>query len=123
MSYRAVDGRQLDAAVAFYADDGVAMFSTMPMLTTKDAIRKAFAEFLGTPGLAMKWQVTKVAVARSGDLGYTVGTYEMSMKDPKGNPVSDHGKYTTVWKRAADGSWKAVADISNSDGPVPPSSK
>jgi ketosteroid isomerase-like protein len=120
---KAVEAKQLEAAVAFYADEAVAMFVNAPMLTTKQAIRKSFSEFLGTPGLAMKWQVTKVEAARSGEFGYTIGTYEMTMNDPKGKPITDRGKYTTVWKKQADGSWKAVVDISNTDLPVTPPSE
>jgi ketosteroid isomerase-like protein len=120
---KAVEAKQLDAAVAYYADDAVAMFVNAPMLTTKEAIRKAFGEMLAMPGVAMKWQVTKVEAARSGDFGYTIGTYEMTMNDPKGNPMTDRGKYATVWKKQADGSWKAVVDISNTDLPVTPPSK
>ena len=120
---KAVEAKQLDAAVAFYADDAVAMFTNEPMLTTIEAIRKSFTRFLATPGLAMKWQVTKVVAARSGDFGYTVGTYEMTMNDSQGKPFTDHGKYTTVWTKQADGSWKAVVDISNTDLPVTPPSK
>lgn len=71
----------------------------------------------------MKWQVTKVEAARLGDFGYTVGTYEMKMNDPKGNPITDQGKYTTVWKKQADGSWKSVVDRSNTDSPVTPPSR
>jgi uncharacterized protein (TIGR02246 family) len=120
---KAVEARQLDAALAFYADDAVVMFVNAPMLTSKDAIRKAFGEFFAMPGIAMKWQVTKVVAARSGDFGYTVGTYEMTMNDSQGNPITDRGKYATVYKKQADGSWKAVVDISNTDLPAPPPSK
>ena len=114
---KAVESKQLDAAVANYADDAVALFVNAPMLTTKEAIRKAFGEMMAMPGVAMKWQVTKVEAARSGDFGYTVGTYEMTMSDPTGKPVTDHGKYATVWKKQSDGSWKAVSDINVSELP------
>ena len=42
---------------------------------------------------------------------FAIFTYELAVNDPKGNPVKDHGKYIVVWKKQADGSWKAVADI------------
>ena len=42
------------------------------------------------------------------------------MTNPKTKkPVTDKGKYVTVYKKQADGSWKAVADILNSDMPLP----
>jgi ketosteroid isomerase-like protein len=36
-----------------------------------------------------------------------------------GKPFADKGKYLTVWKKQAAGSWKAIEDILNSD--LPPS--
>jgi ketosteroid isomerase-like protein len=40
-------------------------------------------------------------------------------KGKKGNPVIDNGKYLAVWKKQADGSWKAEADTWNSDKALP----
>jgi ketosteroid isomerase-like protein len=61
----------------------------------------------------------KVGVARSGELGYTSGTYDFSMKDASGKIISDKGKYVTVWKKQADGTWKVLLDTYNSDLPSP----
>jgi ketosteroid isomerase-like protein len=40
------------------------------------------------------------------------------VNDAAGNPVTDNQKYVTVWRKGADGSWKVVADIFNSDNPA-----
>jgi len=48
-------------------------------------------------------------VAGSGDIGYTSGTYEMSMAG-----ASEKGKYVTVWKKEGD-AWKVTEDIFNAD--------
>jgi len=58
-----------------------------------------------------------VEVARSSDLAYLMGVYQLTMKDPQGKPVMDQGKLVEVWKKQADGKWKTVADIFNSDLP------
>jgi ketosteroid isomerase-like protein len=57
-------------------------------------------------------------VAKSGELGYTSGTYQMTFNDPSGKPISDTGKYVTVWKKQSDGGWKVLLDSFNSDLPV-----
>jgi ketosteroid isomerase-like protein len=55
---------------------------------------------------------------------YTVGTYSLTASDPKNKkPVTDKGKYMTVYKKQADGTWKAVADSINSDLPAPGASR
>ncbi|MGH7983124.1 MAG: YybH family protein, partial [Candidatus Udaeobacter sp.] len=76
-------------------------------------------DLLASPGVAISWKTAKVEVARSGDLAYTTGTYELTMNDASGKPINDRGKYVEVWKKQADGKWKVVADIWNSDLPLP----
>jgi len=40
----------------------------------------------------------------------------MTVTDPKTKqPITDKGKYLTVYMKQPDGSWKAVADTFNSD--------
>jgi len=45
------------------------------------------------------------------------GTYELSETDANGKPMVDKGKYLEIWKKQADGSWKCVADMFNTDLP------
>jgi hypothetical protein len=47
-----------------------------------------------------------------------MGAYQMTTKSPRGQLVEDHGKFLEVWKKQADGKWKVVADVYNSDLPV-----
>jgi len=77
-----------------------------------------------TPGFSVRWQPTKVEVARSSDIGCVYGTYEMTMNDPAGKPMTDHGKYVESWRKQADGSWKWIVDTFNSDlPPTPPATQ
>ncbi len=120
---KAVETKQLDAAAAYYADDALVMVPGAPMNTTKESVRKTLAEMFMVPGYQMKLHVVKLDFSSSGDIGYLVGTYETTMTDASGNPVADKGKYATVFKKQADGGWKAVVDIMNSDIPAAPPAK
>ena len=111
--------KDLDGFVAFYADDVATFPPNGPMANGKDASRAALKPMFEAPGFSGSFQPTKVEVARSGDMGYSYGTYAMTMNDAKGNPTNDRGKYVTVYKKQADGKWKPVVDIFNSDLPVP----
>jgi uncharacterized protein (TIGR02246 family) len=109
----------LEATLSFYADDAVVLPGNAPIATDKKAIREIWAGMLG-PGTAVSWKVTKAEVAKSGELGYLYGTYELTMKDPKGGPpVHDTGKLVEIWKKQADGKWKCIVDTYNSDLPLP----
>ena len=117
--------KQLDATVSYYSADASVLAPNAPIATTAEAIRATWAQMFALPGFAIQWQPTRVELARSGDLAFAQGTYEMTMTGPQGSPVTDRGKYVDVWKKQADGAWKVVADIFNSDMPLPapPSSK
>jgi uncharacterized protein (TIGR02246 family) len=107
----------VEATIAYYADDAALLPPNEPIATGRDSIRKVWGSLLG-PTTNLSWRVTKIEVAGSGDLAYLHGTYELSMKDAQGNPINDKGKMVEVWKKQADGKWKVVADIFNSDLPA-----
>ena len=111
--------KDVDGFVAAVAENGSILPPNTPILTGSEAIRQWTSELVANPGFAVSWQPTTVEVSTAGDLGYTVGTYELTLHDVKGNPVTDRGKYVTVWKKQPDGKWKVVADIFNSDLPAP----
>ena len=115
---KAAGSHDLDATVAFYSDDAVLLAPNAPILTDKKGIRETWAALVA-PDSKIDWKVTKVDVARSGELGYIYGTYTLSMKGPSGKIEDDKGKMVEVWKKQADGKWKCVADIFNTDLPLP----
>jgi len=115
---KAASAKDVESTVSYYADDAVLM-PPNARLATGAAIRDFWKSMIASPGFAGGWKVTKAEVARSGDLAYLTGTYEMTENDASGKPVNDRGKYVEVWKKQADGKWKAVADMFNSDLPLP----
>jgi ketosteroid isomerase-like protein len=109
--------RDVEKTVSFYSNDAIVMPPNAPADTTTETIRKGWQDLLATPGLVISWKTTKLEVAKSGDLAFLSGTYEMTMRDPSGKPINDHGKYVEVWEKQADGKWKCGTDIWNSDLP------
>ena len=115
---KAVEAKDLDKTVSYYSDDAMVLPPNAAIATTKEAIRNIWKDLLASPGLVFRWKTTKVEVAKSGDMAYSSGTYELTMNDASGKPVNDHGKYIVVWEKQADGKWKCGADIWNSDLPA-----
>ena len=91
-----------------------------PILTGKAAIRAGLKPMIGDPNFAVTFGPTKVDVAKSGDLGYTQGTYSMKISNPQTKaPMTEQGKYLTVYRKQADGTWKSVEDTFMADAPPP----
>src|SRR5262245_34929531 len=114
----AAGAKDVEKTVSFYSEDAIVMPPNASADTTKEAIRKGWKDLLASPGLTISWRTTKVEVAKSGDLACLSGTYELTMNDPSGKPINDHGKYVEVWEKQADGKWKCGTDIWNSDLPA-----
>jgi uncharacterized protein (TIGR02246 family) len=106
--------KDLDKTVSFYGDDAVVLPPNQAAVTTKDGIRNLWKGFLDSM-TDISWGTTRVETAKSGDMAYLIGTYEMTMKDG----TKDKGKYCEVWKKQADGKWKVSADMFSSDLPMP----
>ncbi len=106
--------KDLDGTLSYYTDDAKVMPPNAPIATDKQSIRAIWAPLVAL-GVDVEWQVTKVEVSQSGDLGYVVGVYQITANDPQGKPATEHGKLVEVWKKQPDGKWKCVADIFNSD--------
>jgi ketosteroid isomerase-like protein len=73
-----------------------------------------WSQFISNPGLSLSWGPTKIEVAQSADLAYEIGTFDLSVADQAGKSTASRGKYV-VWKKQANGEWKVVADIFNTD--------
>jgi uncharacterized protein (TIGR02246 family) len=112
---QAAQSKDLDKTVSFYADDASVLPFNAPIATGKDQIKQVWSSLMAKPGFSLTFAPTKVDIAKSGDLAYEVGTFELKMNDPQGNPTTTPGKYVVTWKRQRKGDWKAELDIFNTD--------
>ena len=77
--------------------------------------RAALAALATNRGI-LTWRPAMAGLARSGDLGYTYGAYDLKASGSDQKP--EHGNYVRVWKRQTNGRWKVFIDILN---PMPSS--
>jgi uncharacterized protein (TIGR02246 family) len=102
-----------------FAEDGCALYPGAGIVCGREAIKALVATYFADPNFSFTLQSTRAMASKGGDMVYLQGTYTMTMTNPKTKkPVTDKGKYLTVYAKQADGSWKAVADTSNSDSPM-----
>ena len=69
--------------------------------------KDALGAWLGWQTMALSGEPIKAEVARSGDLGYAYGSYELAGAKP------EKGYYARVWKRDPQGRWRIVMDVTN----------
>jgi ketosteroid isomerase-like protein len=115
---KAAQTKQVDAWMAYYANEAVVLPPNDQLATSQTAIRKSISDLLTLPDLSISWEPTKVEVARSEELGYSYGTYRLTYSSPDSKPVTDRGKYLEIWKKQKDGTWKCAVDTWNSDMPL-----
>lgn len=103
----------VDALMATYTDDPVALPPGAPAARGRAEVRDLWR------GLLARGDVTTENVGRgtwvSGDLAGTWGTYTLTIRPEEGGTIEETGKFMFLARRQADGSWKSVANIWNSD--------
>jgi len=113
--------KDVDKITSYYADDASIFMTDTPVITGKANIVNAFKPLVADKNFSLSFTTDKVVAAKSSDMAYSQGKYVMTYTDPKTKKaVSENGKYVTVYMKQDDGSWKAVADITNADGLATP---
>lgn len=107
----AASSKNLDAVVAFYAEDGTLVWPDQPPVHGSANIRTAWSgAFQEMPNVFLQFTPERIDVSESGDLASDFGVVTMGTEGPQGPKVT--GKYVVVWKKV-DGSWKVLYDSWN----------
>jgi ketosteroid isomerase-like protein len=109
---KAAAERGAEGFLSFFAGDATILPKNGAPVTGQAALREAFRQNWAQPGYSLAWTPLKAELSRSGEIGYTYGTYERK-RLVDGKPVTETGKYVTIWKRQRDGKWKVVLDMGN----------
>jgi ketosteroid isomerase-like protein len=105
----------------YWAEDATLMAPGVATVKGADAIKKVIGELVVDPNFALSLETVTVDASRGGDFGYAQGTYTVTATDPAAKKaVTEKGKYLVLYEKQPDGSWKAVQDIWNADGPATP---
>jgi ketosteroid isomerase-like protein len=103
-------GINADSVVTFWSENASVAMPSAPVVRGKNALRSMVISSFGAPGFHITWTPESAVVSKSGDLGYTTGTNEMSVPDPAGKVTKTVGRYLAVWRRESDGRWRSVED-------------
>jgi ketosteroid isomerase-like protein len=103
-------------ASSFYAADAIRMDPNQPASAGTDAIRASLEKGYAQSSEQIRNVIDEVHVA--GALAIAKGTFEgTSTSKVTGAAAPAKGKFVTLYRKEADGSWKGVWDIYNSDLP------
>lgn len=107
----------LNAAFVHYGDkDLIKLGEGSSPIFGLEALKQKFKNEKGTSNLI--WTPVKAEVAKSNDLGYTFGNWQIAIKTIAGKDSTLYGNYVTIWKKQKDGTWKYVLDT-GVNGPAP----
>ena len=115
---RAATAGDGSAVAALYAADATLLPPGEPV-RQGEAAKKYWVDF--TAGFSGPAELNTTTVEGRGDLAYAVGTYRMTLTPKKAGAKAlptEEGKYIEVLKKQADGSWKIVHDIWNTNAPA-----
>ena len=109
---KAYADKDLNALAAEYSDDAALGGPGDPLATTQVDRRKAIAALVNDPNFKLNFASDRVLVASAGDLATSRGHYTITMTDKAtSKPLTSTGTYLTVYKKQADGAFKAVEDM------------
>lgn len=115
---KAIAAKDAAAFASNYAKDAVFMGTGIMAQKGPEDIRTVVAGMVADPNFKLEFDIDRVEVSSGGDMAVTRGTYQAKSTDPvnKKKVRSDHGSYVTVYRKQTDGAWKAMFDISTSEG-------
>jgi len=105
-----------DAAqmTAGYDANAIALGPGGPAASGSAEIAKMMGGMLDAVAIK-EFSLTTSDLIVTGDYAIETGTYAMVVTPKKGKDTPDNGKYVVVWKKQADGSWKMLRDIWNTN--------
>ena len=97
-------------------NDGNVMVPNSPTMTGEDAIGRAMKDVLADPNWSLALQPVQVEVSGAA-ISATPGEPMCSLPPIRRGKkaVTEKGRFVTVFRKEADGSWKAVQEINNAE--------
>jgi len=106
----------IDGWIALWADDGIQLAPDAPANVGKEQIRAATKSVLDLFSFN-NMTINNAEVEWAGEWAFARGTYAATLVPTNGDEaIPVDGKYMSIFKKQADGSWKLYRDCFNSNG-------
>jgi len=105
-----------DKGLSFYTKDVISLPNYQPMLRGVDAIKKSNEEMAKAGWKVNDFKINTMSVTSCNNMITEIGTFQISftMQDMD-KPMTDVGKYITIWEKQQDGSLKIKIETWNTD--------
>lgn len=112
--HAAAAGKDAGGVVALYDEGAVMVPPGGAMVNGLPEVRDYRFGFISTPGVSLTFELLRVEVSASGDMGWTLAEGDITLARPDGTTGKDLVRDFHVWRKQADGSWKVAVDFWNS---------
>jgi ketosteroid isomerase-like protein len=103
--------RRVDGWVSWFDTAGVQVAPTGETPRGHDQVRAHMTKNFGDSTRILDWRPVMAEVSNDGSMAYTIGDWNFYVRGKDSATSAGSGRYLTVWRRQADGSWKVMADI------------
>jgi ketosteroid isomerase-like protein len=104
--------KNVDRMLDFYDIDAYNIDPQGNIHRSEDELRKLWTNEFNKSDYSLIWQLNEAYVAQSGDISYTIGSWEMKFTSKDGKQMIYRGTYIAIWKKQVDGTWKVLVDKS-----------
>lgn len=110
----------LEGFSAFISDDMTTIRENQAIVRGKPAFLEGWAPLFAASAVSLRWQPELARISDDGTLGFTVGGYTTTKTESNARRKVGSGKYVTIWRKQADGSWKVIFDAGVHDAAPDP---
>ncbi len=107
----AANARDLERWLACFEDSARMFPPDGPPIAVKTTFRPAAEELMRSPAFAVMHRVDGIEVSPCGTLAWIDYAFELTTPGPDGQPTTETGRDTTLYRRGSDSRWRVVADL------------
>lgn len=111
----ASEGHDVELILSYWTDDAVVLPPGLSAVIGKAELRQYVQGSMQIPGFRITWTSTEVNFSPDGNLAYMFSRNAVTMNGADGKPTTTEGRAVTIWRREADGQWRCVVDIWNTE--------
>lgn len=102
--------RGLDGWMSWFAEDA-RIETSKDVLVGRPALREVYAKMFAARDFRIHWWPVQAQISGDGTLGFTFGRAMVSWRNEKGEMQKTESRYTTLWRKQKDGTYKVIFDM------------